>query len=185
MTFVEQITMMPFSDTYLGRLRQKVGHDLLQVPGGRIIIQDACGSVVLQKRSDFHRWGLPSGSPEQGETAAESIRREVLEETGLLLTHLDCFGFSSNPHYEVVTYPNGDIIHCYSVLFFSTAWEGTLLTSEETLDVQFFLSTSYQMCFQTCEERLHCLQNTHKPNAFSWTDFEKVMHIHRLYAPIP
>ncbi|MCI0399500.1 MAG: NUDIX domain-containing protein [Chloroflexi bacterium] len=130
---------MNFSESYLGRLRQKVGRDLIQVPGGRIILEDAAGRILLQRRPDFDRWGLPAGSPEEGETAAESIRREVLEETGLVLTHLECFGFSSNPAYERVTYPNGDQVHCYSLLFFSNRWEGTLsAANEESLELAFF-----------------------------------------------
>jgi 8-oxo-dGTP pyrophosphatase MutT (NUDIX family) len=130
---------MNFADSYLGRLRKKVGHDLLKVPGGRIILEDSKGKILLQKRSDFGVWGLPAGSPEEGDTASESIRREVFEETGLTLNHLECFGYSSNPAYEIFTYPNGDQVHCYSLLFYSRDWQGTPIDSnEETLALDFF-----------------------------------------------
>jgi ADP-ribose pyrophosphatase YjhB (NUDIX family) len=130
---------MSFADSYLGKLRQKIGSALIQVPGGRIILEQADGSILLQKRTDFEQWGLPAGSPEVGETVSESIMREVLEETGLTVTTLDCFGFSSNPQFEIVTYPNGDQIHCYSLLFYATQWSGDLIDSnEETLELGFF-----------------------------------------------
>ena len=130
---------MKFSESYLGRLRAKVGNDLLQVPGGRIVLLDKNGKVLLQKRSDFGIWGLPAGSPEIGESATESVKREVLEETGLTVATLKCFGYSSNPEYEIITYPNGHVIHCYSLLYYATDWTGDLLASDsETTALEFF-----------------------------------------------
>lgn len=130
---------MKFSETYLGRLRAKVGHDLIKVPGGRIVIEDAAGRVLLQKRADFGIWGLPAGSPEDNESAGDSIKREVLEETGLHILELDCFGYASNPEYEIITYPNGDVVHCYSLLFISHRWQGRLgAPNEESLELRFF-----------------------------------------------
>ena len=130
---------MKFSDSYLGRLRRKVGHDLIKVPGARIVIEDAEGRVLLQKRADFGIWGLPAGSPEESETAADTIRRETLEETGLQLVELGCFGYSSNPAYEIITYPNGDVVHAYSLMFYCRRWEGALDSSnDESLALAFF-----------------------------------------------
>lgn len=130
---------MKFSETYLGRLRAKVGHDLIKVPGVRILLKDAAGRVLLQKRADFGIWGLPAGSPEANETASESIKREVFEETGMRILELSCFGYSSNPEYEIITYPNGDVIHCYSLLFVTRQWQGQLIESnEESLALAFF-----------------------------------------------
>ena len=130
---------MRFSESYIGRLRQKVGHDLIKVPGGRIVIEDTEGRVLLQQRSDFGIWGLPAGSPEDGETAIESIRREVFEETGLEVLELVSFGYSSDPEYEIVEYPNGDRIHAYSLLFACRHWRGQFVQSnEESLALAFF-----------------------------------------------
>jgi 8-oxo-dGTP pyrophosphatase MutT (NUDIX family) len=128
-----------FAESYLGRLRQKIGHDLIKVPGGRIVIEDARGQVLLQQRADFAIWGLPAGCPEGRETAGESIRRETLEETGLEVLELTPFGYSSNPDYEIVEYPNGDLIHAYSLLFVCSRWRGQLVQSnEESLALAFF-----------------------------------------------
>jgi histidine triad (HIT) family protein len=127
------------SDSYLGQLRLKVGHALVKVPGGRIVLEDTEERVLLQKRSDFGLWGLPAGSPELTETASESIRREVLEETGLRVLDLECFGYSSNPEFEIITYPSEDVVHTYCLLFCSRRWQGELIeSSEETLALAFF-----------------------------------------------
>ena len=103
------------------------------------MLLDKNGKVLLQKRSDFGIWGLPAGSPEIGESATESVKREVLEETGLTVATLKCFGYSSNPEYEIITYPNGHVIHCYSLLYYATDWTGDLLASDsETTALEFF-----------------------------------------------
>lgn len=130
---------MGFAESYLGRIRAKVGQGLLIVPGGRIVMEDAQGRILFQLRSDLRIWGLPAGSVEEGESATDCIRREVLEETGLTLTELGCFGHSSDPEFEVFTYPNGDVVHAHAACFFSRRWEGELSTDdEETLDLAFF-----------------------------------------------
>ena len=129
----------PFSETYLGKLRAQVGNQLLQVPAFRIILEDSAGNILLQLRSDYKKWGLPGGHPEIGESITDCAKREVLEETGLKLGEIHCFGFSSDPSYEVTTYPNGDIIHTFALLFHSTEWAGILDDkNDESLELRFF-----------------------------------------------
>ncbi|NJQ98340.1 MAG: NUDIX domain-containing protein [Hydrococcus sp. CSU_1_8] len=98
--------MVKWSDSYLGRLRQVVGNRLLLVCGGRAIVEDNWGCILLQKRSDFKVWGLPGGGPEEGESIEQCLAREVYEETGLTVKRFEAVGFSSNPAIETVTYPN-------------------------------------------------------------------------------
>ena len=52
------------------------------------VVQDAAGRLLLIRRGhDPHAglWSLPGGRVEEGETLEQAVRREVREETGLLV----------------------------------------------------------------------------------------------------
>lgn len=51
--------------------------------GGDAGVVDDRGRILLVQRADDHLWAMPGGLLEVGETAAEGVRREALEETGL------------------------------------------------------------------------------------------------------
>jgi ADP-ribose pyrophosphatase YjhB (NUDIX family) len=103
---------------YVPEMRKHVGHSLIAVPGARAVIRRRIGKdILLHRRLDFGVWALPAGSPEIGESIVDCMRREVFEETDLKVAAYRCFGFSSDPEREIVRYPNGDVLHCYSLLF--------------------------------------------------------------------
>lgn len=52
----------------------------LTVGDGAVI--DDHGRILLVKRADNKKWAMPGGALEVGETPAEGVMREVLEETG-------------------------------------------------------------------------------------------------------
>lgn len=129
----------PFEKTYLGQLRKHVGSRLLMVPGIRAVLLNERGEVLLQRRRDFGIWGIPGGSAEERESIEDCLRREVKEETGLEALEYRPVGFSSNPALEVFTYPNGHVIHSYSLIFQVTRWSGKLDESnEESLELRYF-----------------------------------------------
>ncbi|MBE9000668.1 NUDIX domain-containing protein [Nostoc sp. LEGE 12447] len=131
--------MANWSDSYLGKLRQVVGDRLLLLFGARVIIEDNLGRVLLQKRSDFKLWGLPGGCPEVGESAEECSAREVFEETGLTVKRFAAVGFSSNPAFETVTYPNGDRVQTFILILRAVEWSGSLACLDgESLALEFF-----------------------------------------------
>jgi len=115
---------MSFADSYLGRLRSLVGDRLLLVCGSRVVVENDVGQVLLEKRRDFGRWGLPGGAAEEGDDLETTAIREVFEETGLTVSHLKPFGFSCDPVIETVTYPNGDRCQNFSMNFFTRDFEG-------------------------------------------------------------
>ncbi|MFN8959236.1 MAG: NUDIX domain-containing protein [Hyphomonadaceae bacterium] len=130
---------MSFQESHLGKIRQLVGSRLLLVPGVRIVIQDSEGKVLLQKRSDFGVWGLPGGNAEPGEDLRTVAHREVFEETGLTITDIKPFGFSSNPETETLEFPNGDQCQFFVLNFFTRCYSGDLIMQDgESLELDWF-----------------------------------------------
>lgn len=129
--------MVP-ADSYIMRLRKKVGSQLLLNPGGRAIVQNHAQKILLHKRSDFGFWDLPGGGAEEGESAEQCVIREVYEETGLVVERFEPIGFASDPELERVTYPNGDIIQGFALILHITQWSGSLQTSTESTSLKFF-----------------------------------------------
>lgn len=101
---------------YLRALRKKVGHDLLPMPAVGAIIRDEDGRILLQQRTDNGRWHPPAGALEPHEHPADAVVREVWEETGLLVEPVRVTGVYGGSDFYV-TYPNGDQIVVYSVMF--------------------------------------------------------------------
>lgn len=107
-------------------------------PGVAAIIFNGEGRILLQQRSDNGLWGLPGGSVEIGESVRDAIVREVKEETGLTVEVVRLIGVYSDPTFQIVRYPDGNVVHYISSLFACRIVEGTLQTCDETLDLQFF-----------------------------------------------
>ena len=102
-------------------------------PSVSAVIFDRRGRLLLQQRSDGGQWGLPGGSVEIGESVADAVVREVLEETGLTVRPRRIVGVYSDPALQVVRYPDGNVWHYVNVCFECTAHGGTLTTCDETL----------------------------------------------------
>lgn len=58
------------------------------ITGATIIPVLADGRIVLVKRRDTGQWSLPGGMIDWGEDIAQTIRRELAEETGLHLLQI-------------------------------------------------------------------------------------------------
>jgi ADP-ribose pyrophosphatase YjhB (NUDIX family) len=80
---------------YIKSMRKLIGHETLLTVGCGAIIVDQCGRILLQRRTDLNVWGIPGGILELGETFEETVKREVLEETNLLIKSVNLFGIYS------------------------------------------------------------------------------------------
>ena len=108
---------------YVETIRALIGNRPLLLPGVRALIFDSRGDVLLQRRTDMPTWCLPSGSVELGETALEAVRREVREETALVVEEAEAMSIYTGPS-QTITYPNGDEIQCFSLAFIVRRWRG-------------------------------------------------------------
>lgn len=122
---------------YIQFLRQKVGHEKVLMPSTSVCIYDETGALLLQKRSDNGKWGLPGGYMELGESISDTAVREVYEEMGyrLVKEQLELKGVFSK--YDTY-YPNGDAVQTVCILF-QYAYDGSMLQySDEVETLQFF-----------------------------------------------
>ncbi len=135
-TKCEKISIMP---SYLKSLRALIGTRKVIHPGARIIIENDEGDILLIRRKDNDQWGHIAGGLEEDEDIQTCIIREVREETGLHIHSLEAIGLSTRPEAETVTYPNGDQVQYFTVIFYSNDWSGELLqATDETKEARFF-----------------------------------------------
>lgn len=74
---------------------------------------DSEGRVLLHRRTDNGRWGLPGGAVEPGESVAAAAEREVFEETGCRVRARRAVGVdSARERRQLVHYPDGNVV-CY------------------------------------------------------------------------
>ena len=110
----------------------------LRRTGTDAAVFDDRGRILLQKRSDFHVWGLPGGSIEVGETLEQAVRREVKEETGYDAEVVRLVGAYSDPDHTTTRYPDGQLVHYVSLTFECRVVGGSLRTDEESDAVAWF-----------------------------------------------
>ena len=53
---------------YIEELRALVGSRPLILPGASVLVVDARGHILLQRRADSGLWGIPGGMMEPGES---------------------------------------------------------------------------------------------------------------------
>ncbi|MBO0896376.1 MULTISPECIES: NUDIX hydrolase [Arthrobacter] len=126
---------MPTPDFVLS-LREKIGHELLWLPGITGVVLNEDRQVLLVRRTDNGRWTLVTGMLEPGEEPAAGTLREVHEETGVTaeIEHLIHVG-SHGP----ITFPNGDQCTFLNVGFRCRYVSGQArVNDDESTDVGWF-----------------------------------------------
>jgi 8-oxo-dGTP pyrophosphatase MutT (NUDIX family) len=122
---------------YIRRLREKVGNDFILMPSVAALIVDARGRILLVRHVEG-RWMLPGGAVDPGERPAEAMRRECLEEAGIVVEPVRLAGVYSGPEYRV-TYSNGDEAGWMVAVFEASIVSGEPRASDdETQDVGWF-----------------------------------------------
>ncbi|NNC14039.1 NUDIX domain-containing protein [Planctomonas sp. JC2975] len=126
---------MPMSP-YVRSLRNRIGHDLLLLPGVTAVIRNG-DRFLLARQRDTGRWSLIGGGVEPGETPQEAVVREVHEEIGVRPVVRRIVGaYGGKP--LVSTYPNGDQIAAVTVAF-----ECVLPSNDFTLEAAELIETGW------------------------------------------
>jgi len=107
------------------------------VVGGSAVVVDGEGRILLQRRSDSGNWALPGGAMDIGETFAQSVIREVNEETGFDVRIERIVGIYSDPGH-VFAYDDGEVRQEFNICLACKIIGGELRVSSESTDVRFF-----------------------------------------------
>lgn len=124
---------------YVEDLRKIVGHRPLILPGAVVFIIDELGRILLQQRKHPQgSWGIPGGLMELGESIEETAKREIREETGLLIDELRLINVYSGENHFVIA-KNGDEFYPVTVAYFTTNFTGEMkIDKSESIQFAFF-----------------------------------------------
>ena len=122
---------------YILQLRQYIGHRPILLVGAAVLVLDEQNRLLMMKRFDIGRWGIPGGAMELGEVVENAARREALKETGLVIGEMSLFGVLSGPelYYK---YPGGDEVYNVSIVYMSHHWRGEVKLNEEHTEWKWF-----------------------------------------------
>ncbi len=109
---------------YISDMRALVGQRQLLIPSVSAIVQDG-DRVLLCRQVGRAHWGLVGGAIEPGETPAQAVCREALEECGLVVTPKQIVGVYGGADF-FVSYPNGDEVAYISTAFLCEVIGGEL-----------------------------------------------------------
>jgi ADP-ribose pyrophosphatase YjhB (NUDIX family) len=86
---------------------------------GQAAIIDEAGQILLIQRADNQRWAMPGGAMAVGETPAQAVTREALEETGVRCEPVALVGVYDNRRYG-----SASRHHLYNFVFLCRPLDG-------------------------------------------------------------
>jgi 8-oxo-dGTP pyrophosphatase MutT (NUDIX family) len=106
------------------------------VPASNLLVVDAEGRILLQRRRDTGQWALPGGKQELGETPGQCAVRECEEETGIHARVTGLLGVYSDPAHLVEYTSNGEVRQEFEITFLGEPVSGEPTENDEASAVQ-------------------------------------------------
>ena len=128
------------------------------VPAASAVVTNDAGEILLQRRSDNDLWALPGGTMDLGERIAETVVREVREETGLEVEVTGIVGVYSDPGH-VIAYSDGEVRQEFNLCFAARLVGGQLSVSDESTEVRWVAPTGDRGSCR-CTSRSGCASST-------------------------
>jgi ADP-ribose pyrophosphatase YjhB (NUDIX family) len=142
---------MPISP-YIKSLRDDLGPRLLLLPGVTAVVFDDQDRLLLAQRADNGHWALIAGCMDPGEQPAETVVREVYEETAV---HVRPERITSVFTQPPNTYPNGDRCEFVDITFRCRAIGGEArVNDDESLHVGWYPLDALPPITPLCRRRL-------------------------------
>ncbi|MEW1830717.1 NUDIX domain-containing protein [Streptomyces sp. NPDC088196] len=105
------------------------------VPSVTAVVRDDAGRLLLIHKTDNDLWALPGGGHDIGERVADTVVREVREETGIDVEVDNIVGLYTDPQH-VLAYDDGEVRQQFSICFRAHPVGGSLRTSSESKEVR-------------------------------------------------
>jgi len=105
------------------------------VPSVTAVVEDDQGRILLIHKTDNNLWALPGGGHDIGESIADTVVREVKEETGYDVEVTGLVGTYTNPGH-VMAYDDGEVRQQFSLCFRARPLGGEARTSSESKAVE-------------------------------------------------
>jgi 8-oxo-dGTP pyrophosphatase MutT (NUDIX family) len=105
------------------------------VPAVTAIVINNSNELLMIERSDNGYWAVPGGAQDIGESVIDAVKREVAEETGIVVEVVHLTGIYSDPRH-VIAYDNGEVRQEFSLCFRAKPVGGSLRMSAEATKVQ-------------------------------------------------
>lgn len=152
---------------YIEAIRSTYGHGPLLLPGVSAVVLKGSSEalrLLLVRRTDNGRWSVPAGIVEPGEQPADTIVREVLEETCVTIRAERLVLLCAEPE---ISYPNGDRCQFISMTFRCAYVDGEArVGDEESTAVRWFELSSLPELSTRQLRRIACALQPAGPTEF-------------------
>lgn len=113
------------------------------VPAVTAFVVNDADEILMERRSDNGRWGMPGGVQEIGENISGTVAREVLEETGISVEVIGLVGIFTDPGH-VIAFSDGEVRQEFSLCFRARPVSGHIKVSSESFEVRWVPRTEVE-----------------------------------------